>query len=261
MLPNLIDRISVNFRDIQLFGLRFLLRHASRLTGAQTTTVPVPGFGDIHVRIGESDVAVVRQVFGNKDYEMGRNSPIEARIWNRYSEIAKLGKAPIIVDAGANIGAASLWFHKKYPLAKVVAIEPEPGNLQILAKNAEGTERIIVLPAAIGATRGFVSIKNATFGWAATTARSDNGVQVVTMADAFKMVDGIPFIAKIDIEGFENDLFQANTDWLKDVFVVYIEPHDWLFPGKLTSQTFQRAMGQHEFEIFIVGENLAFVRV
>jgi hypothetical protein len=47
---------------------------------------------------------------------------------------------------------------------------------------------------------------------------------------------------------------------VEGVFVVYIEPHDWLLPRKMTSQTFQRAMAALDFEIHISGENLLYVR-
>jgi hypothetical protein len=81
------------------------------------------------------------------------------------------------------------------------------------------------------------------------------------MAEALAMVpNGTLFIAKIDIEGFEGDLFSDNIGWLKDVYAVYIEPHDWLLPGKATSRNFQRAMGDLDFEIYISGENLLYVR-
>jgi len=78
------------------------------------------------------------------------------------------------------------------------------------------------------------------------------------MAEAFGM--GVPFIAKIDIEGFESDLFSANTQWLADTFVVFIEPHDWLLPGKCTSRSFQAAMGEEDYEIYLSGEILTYIR-
>jgi hypothetical protein len=82
------------------------------------------------------------------------------------------------------------------------------------------------------------------------------------MANAFARVrDGTPFIAKIDIEGFESDLFAENTDWLKEVYMVVIEPHDWLMPGERTSRAFQVVMSRFEFEIFVSGDNLIYVRV
>ena len=81
------------------------------------------------------------------------------------------------------------------------------------------------------------------------------------MTDAFaKVANGVPFIVKIDIEGFESDLFSTNVGWLDDVYMVIIEPHDWMLPGMKSSRSFQVAMGQHDFDIFVLGENLIYVR-
>lgn len=75
-----------------------------------------------------------------------------------------------------------------------------------------------------------------------------------------KYPGGVPFIAKVDIEGFEEDLFSENLDWLKEIFVLFIEPHDWLMSGRRTSRNFQRALAQHDFQILIRGENLVYIR-
>jgi FkbM family methyltransferase len=123
---------------------------------------------------------------------------------------------------------------------------------------------VIVLPAAIGSRSGFVEVQKGVdtpLSWAARTSRAENGVSVVTMADAFARVpNGVPFIVKIDIEGFESDLFSTNIEWLNDVYMVIIEPHDWMFPGMKSSRHFQVAMARHDFEVFISGENLVYVR-
>jgi FkbM family methyltransferase len=257
---NIFERVLTNISDIATFGPVFLWRHSPRVTGAYTAAVLIPGFGCIHVRTGEGDVAAVRQVFGQRQYDIGILS-VRERINRRYSNILQSGRTPVIVDAGANIGAASLWFARKYPAAVVVAIEPERGNFQVLNKNAGSEPRIKVVRAAIGSTQGFGQLENIGVGWATRTVRANQGVPIITMKDAFNNVkNGTPFIAKVDIEGFESDLFSQNVEWLSDVHVVFIEPHDWLFPGKMTSHTFQGAMGGHDFEIYISGENLTYVR-
>jgi hypothetical protein len=98
-------------------------------------------------------------------------------------------------------------------------------------------------------------------GWAVTTVRTETGgLAAITMDDAIASVpNGAPFIAKIDIEGFEADLFAGDLAWIDRMALVMIEPHDWLFPGKKTSRTFQSAMGDRDFELFISGENLVYV--
>ncbi|WP_342733646.1 FkbM family methyltransferase [Bradyrhizobium sp. B117] len=255
------SRLHENLLDLMAFGPRFLGRHVPRITGADTASVSLESFGRLHMRAGESDVAAVRQVFRDKGYDIGFNWPTGRAILNRYNEILGSGKIPVIVDAGANIGAATVFFSSQFPNAHVVAVEPEPGNFAVLLKNVEKNKNITALRAAIGSTEGFVSVKNDGLGWAARTERAASGVPVVTMRGAFGSVpNGIPFIAKIDIEGFEADLFANNVEWLDDTYVVYIEPHDWMLPGQRTSRTFQREMAKRDFEILIRGENLTYVK-
>jgi hypothetical protein len=69
------------------------------------------------------------------------------------------------------------------------------------------------------------------------------------------------FCVKIDIEGFESDVFASNTEWLDDVTVVLVEPHDWMLPGQGSSRTMQVAMAARPFEMLISGENLIYVRL
>jgi FkbM family methyltransferase len=203
-------------------------------------------------------VDVVRQVFQDHQYAVGFNQNVSDRVKRRYQEILAQGQTPIIVDAGANIGAASVWFAEHYPKAQIIGIEPEPGNFAILQKNASLRSNITAVQAAIGARQGFATVDLSGLGWAATTKRSDSGIPIITMAQAFQ--GGVPFIAKVDIEGFESDLFRENTEWLAETFVVFIEPHDWLFPQKNTSRTFQAAMGTQDYEIYLNGEILTYVR-
>jgi hypothetical protein len=129
---------------------------------------------------GESDVAAVRQIFGDRHYDIGSTPAIGARLNARYRAILQAGRKPAIVDAGANIGAAALWFRKTYVEAGIVAVESEPANIRILKRNLAGRRDMIVLAAAIGGRSGFVEVKKDALSWAAHTLRSESGVPIVT---------------------------------------------------------------------------------
>lgn len=58
------------------------------------------------------------------------------------------GLRPLIIDAGANIGASPIYFLSRYPDALVVAIEPERNNCALLRSNCEGLD-VRVIEAAI----------------------------------------------------------------------------------------------------------------
>ena len=44
-------------------------------------------------------------------------------------------EAPLILDCGANLGMASLYFKWLYPAARIMAFEPDPDTFQLLVKN------------------------------------------------------------------------------------------------------------------------------
>ena len=183
IFKDILRRTARNLNDVRWFGPLFLIRHLPRLTGAESAVIRVPGIGKLRVRAGESDAAVLRQIFGKREYQIGDNPG--ARLRTRYQSILDSGGKPVIVDAGANIGAASVWFHSVYPDAAIVAIEPESGNLSLLRRNLAGVAGVTVIEAGVGGFPGFVKVTNNGLGWAVQTQRAQAGIPVLTMAEAF----------------------------------------------------------------------------
>jgi FkbM family methyltransferase len=253
--------VGLNIEDVRLFGPRILLRHVARITGANVSRVFLPSIGSVYLRPRESDVSTFRDIFGSPKYAAYCYPAVRARLEASYSEILQRGAKPVIVDAGANIGAASLWFRKALPEASIVAIEPEENNVNILRKNLGDRPNTFVVQAAIGGAPGFVTVTNSQLSWGARTSRSNTGVRVLTVDDALAMVpNGVLLIVKIDIEGFEQELFSENTEWIDRTTMIIIEPHDWLMPGGRTSRTLQKAMGWRDFDMILDGENIVYVR-
>ena len=99
--------------------------------------------------------------------------------------------------------------------------------------------------------------------WTVRTERSENGdVSLVTIPD---LIDAEGpgaslFLVKIDIEGFEKDVFGNATPWIDKSAATIVEIHDWLFPGEGTSRNLFRDMANLEREVLISGENLIFLR-
>lgn len=256
------SRVLKNLKEIRALGLPVFLRHLGRLRPDRKVTVKVPGVGSIHLRSGDSDFGSVRQVFVYREYDLAFVTALDARVRARYEAILAAGETPIIADIGANIGAASLWFAAQFPNAKIVAVEPDPGNFALLRQNAAGNPAITVVEAAIGAEPGYVALESSgDQSWAIRTVRAERGVPVLTMDGVIDAAGGgTPFLAKIDIEGFEAELFGSNLAWIEGYFVVIVEPHDWIMPGAFTSRSFQKAMAGHDFEMFLRGENIIYAR-
>lgn len=96
--------------------------------------------------------------FCNNDYNL-RRSVRYREIESLYLSLSGSG-VPLILDLGANIGLSSLYFCKNWPLAKVVALEPERRNLETLLLNIKGIPSIDAIHAAISSHDGTVRITN-----------------------------------------------------------------------------------------------------
>jgi FkbM family methyltransferase len=248
--------------DIRALGLRVAIQGIRSKYGHGTLVAKIPAIGSVLIRRSDSDYETLRQVFVLREYAIGNNE-LESYISSRYSKLLADGKTPVIIDLGANIGLASLWFKERYPKATILAVEPNAANFQILKQNLARDHSAILLEAAVGSSPGNVELSTTGLSWAVQTKRTDKdrGVMVVTVEQAISKISGaVPLIVKVDIEGFEKDLFARNIDWLDDACAVFIEPHDWMLPKENTSNTFQRAFGERDFNLYIRGENLLYVR-
>ncbi len=253
------DRVERNIELLKSCGLSSLRRFTRR--GSPITPVTLKNVGSVHLRLGDSDLATFTQVFERREYDLAATGGAQQAIMARYRAIIERGRVPVIIDAGANVGAATLWFVRSFPEAHVVAIEPDPNNAEVLRLNVGGLTRVTVLEAAIAGTSGRVSLAGSGLSWGIQTVRSAAAtLAAITMDQALATVPaGELFLAKIDIEGFESDLFGGDLAWMDSAAVLIIEPHDWLFPGRGTSRTLQAAMGERNFEMFISAENLIYV--
>lgn len=66
-----------------------------------------------------------------------------------------------VVDVGANIGMATVWFAKRAPQARIIAVEPSTDALTLLYENVARNglaDRVVVVPAALGGTVGVATL-------------------------------------------------------------------------------------------------------
>lgn len=255
------DQVRENWRDVEAFGWGVLFRHLRRFDSSGLRRASLKGVGQVALRPHQSDMSCIRQVFREREYDLSRQPLMQARVDAALSAILGRGGVPVIIDGGANIGAASLWFAQRYPEAKVVAVEPDGGNYAVLCENVASISNVLPIKGALGSESGYVEVVSPGLGWDVQTVRAQAGLPVLTIEDCVKRVPGGElFIVKIDIEGFESDLFAANTEWIDQTQLLLIEPHDWLLPGQFTSRNFMKSLAPRPFEVVIVGGNMGFVR-
>src|SRR5258708_15400976 len=98
------------------------------------------------------DKGVIEQIFQNQDYELGHFKLTE-RLMKLGETESRRGRELLIIDAGANIGAAALYFSFRFSGSRVIAIEPEKKNCELLRMNCAGLN-IAVVEAALGCEAG-----------------------------------------------------------------------------------------------------------
>jgi len=177
-----------------------------------------------------------------------------------YNSIVKSGKTPLIIDCGSNIGLSTIYFAELFPEAKIVSIEPEINNFNLMKKNCNKLKNVIFLNAAIGSEKGFVSIANShgdNNSFRTVISKKLNSIELVLLNDIFiQNHTDVPFIVKIDIEGFENNLFEKNTSWVKKTPLIIIEPHDWMLPNAANFRNFLKVISSENRDFIIQGENV-----
>lgn len=251
-----------NREEAKTFGPLFRLRRVGRLLGLQSMQLPTK-IGRIYIRPGNSDADAFIQTFIRRPYDLSP-FPQYRRVLAAYERILAAGERPVILDGGANVGAASRWFSMQFPEAAIVALEPDHDSAAVCRKNLERAASAKVIEAAIGSVPGYVKVIPNEESLAIRTERSHEGrTPIMTVPEAVRLVEGRPslFIAKVDIEGFESDLFAQDTEWVSTAPVLFVETHDWLFPGQHTSRNLLKTLSATDHETLIVGgDTLAFVR-
>ncbi|KLU02673.1 hypothetical protein RISK_005739 [Rhodopirellula islandica] len=203
----------------------------------------------VAIRIGTSDEYVFEQIFFDLEYKIDVPTP------------------NTLLDAGANIGLASVWFANQFPKANIVAIEPDPSNFRVLEQNAAAYPQIHCLQVGLWHRNAMLErISEDAQPWAyryqetAPVAETDSSaIESVGLDEVVNQYfDGKIDLLKMDIEGAEKEVLAVGGQWADRVQTAMIECHDRWVPGC------EKAMAERfppdEFDARQNGENTVFVR-
>lgn len=178
-------------------------------------TILLPGGFKACIRPNGRDQAVLAEIFGCEPYQSDVNPKR-------------------ILDLGANIGMATLFFAMQFPDAEIASVEPFPGNEAMLRENVRLNKiRCTVFAGAVGVSSGeaelFVGEVADAFS---LTPASDAGWHTKIRVRQFsvdEIMDQLHWtqidLLKIDIEGCESTLFKSNNAWLGRVNRIVGEAH------------------------------------
>lgn len=252
-LPNTKDAVEVKSK---LNGKQFFSRvlkpvlNTTPNDNIELAEIIVPKIkSHIFLRTNTTDAPTFSQIFIQKDYDL------------------QMGIKPkLIIDGGANVGYASVWFANKFPEAKIFAVEPEDENFKILKSNTKKYANVKLIKAGLWHKRTFLKVLDKGYGkWGFVTEEvSSSGkgiIQAMTIDDILKKsgCDQID-ILKLDVESAEKEIFSKDYDnWLPRVRVLIIEIHDWIKVG--CSDSFYSAIKKYDFKKSKSGENIVLTRI
>ena len=219
----------------------------------------------IYYRNGTGDEGAIDQIIRQKQLDISSLNSFFI-IEDRYKEIIEKS-IPLILDCGSHIGLASIWFSTLFKEAAILSFEPNYGNFLVSKKNVENFCNITVLNDAIssdGSSMYTNDYDRGTMGFVAEKQKTSDSSMETPSQSINEIISShsnlTPFIVKIDIEGGEEDLFSASTEWMDYFDVIIIELHDWLYPGKFISKNFWIESRKRNYDIECIGENIVLIK-
>jgi len=165
-----------------------------------------------------NEIFQIVEVFIASDYEDPEISYPEART---------------VLDVGANIGVATIWFSEHCPLARIFAIEPSSETSERLLRNINSNglgDRVTVLTVAMGeGGRALHLVFGEHSGHSHTDSEPHHDSQIVWSADLkviLEIVGGHVDVMKLDCEGAEYGIvLGANSQTLSQIDNIVGEYH------------------------------------
>lgn len=218
MIPSIPVRLVYKMRSLltakrlSAFFLEEKLRRKSRYQ---------PG----HVRIGKFNWAYADSASFISSFRQ-----IMVENWYGYNREV-VTQFPIILDCGANIGLASLFFTVSSPEAKIIAFEPDPVVYRLLKENIVRNQlgdKVDAINAALWVGQTQVASfcpDGADGGRLKAECSGSVTVPVVRLREYLAEPVGL---LKMDIEGAELEVLLDTVDFLKNVKQLIMEHHSFV---------------------------------
>lgn len=157
-----------------------------------------------------------------------------------YNEIARGETYPlmpfiedvrVIVDIGANVGAACMYFERFYPDAQLIAVEPCAEAFDLLRANVPRAQHYRVgLYDRSQCARLYYGCQDSVTNSIFQSCSNTQEYELVTLLDAGEFFSEIGInridILKVDTEGAEVPILRSLKSLLDGVKVLYLEYHD-----------------------------------
>jgi FkbM family methyltransferase len=229
---------------VEDFGWRTgaVVRVAELRSGTTIRTLTLAGSPPMLVRLGrgQTDLATFRHVWKERCYE------IDSRVFE------------LVIDAGSNVGYAARWFATRYPNCRVVAVEPDRANLELLHANVAGLSQVEVFVGALMSSPGQFKLVDVGQADSFRVGSLSHGVEHgdvtgITVSQILETEESSSSILlKLDVEGAEMEVLQQCGSWIGRISALVVELHDRFQPG--CTRAFMNAVSEFEVQ-YPRGEN------
>lgn len=162
---------------------------------------------------------------------------IKREVWGGHAYYVELSPNPTILDVGAHIGVATLYFKKLYPAARVISVEPIAENLELLEQNIweNQVDKVEIIAGAVSDHDGVETLytgetgawhSNASItpgGWTGDLVTTPREVPCRTLE--YYLGEYKPELVKLDVEGAEERILVAAGESLRVAKHYLIEFH------------------------------------
>lgn len=134
-----------------------------------------------------------------------------------------------IIDAGANIGLASLYWKKAFPHAKIIAIEADTGIAKFFKQNTQAyfADGIALIEKALWKDDLGVHFHSEGADAGLVKSTGQNKIPTCRLSEIIKPLSKVDFL-KIDIEGAELVVLKEAEASLSKVKRLFVEYHSFL---------------------------------
>lgn len=168
-----------------------------------------------------------------------------------------------MIDGGGNIGLTAAFFASKFPQARIISLEPDQENYELLCKNTQNYANVVVLNKGVWCQPAHLVVKDIGKGnngliVEEVPAPVENSIEATGIAQLMQEHEQTHIdVLKLDVEGSEKEIFSSGyTEWLPKTRVLVVELHDHMKKG--CSKAVFTALSRYNFSCQIAGENLVF---
>ena len=161
-----------------------------------------------------------------------------------------LKKNDVVLDAGSGIGEFTVLASKEIgPGGRVIAIEPDPNDYELLELNIKKNKCENVIPINIGLGRNSGQ-RRMEFRGRSYSFRVDTLENILEKAGLKKRINFI----KMDIEGFETEVLSQSIDMIKNADTIAIELHN-------TKDEVDRILSKYNFHFIPISKRIIYYQL